>query len=678
MTVDLLDIKFILQWWLVLFLIGVISLPLTARIFSNFFDRGYIFSKIIGALLISYSVFLLGSLKILPFTETSIILVFGAFLVLNIFLIRRLANLKNNLKIFVFEEIIFLVALVFWAFIRAHEPSIHGLEKYMDFGFVNSILRTDYFPPKDMWYTPSPINYYYFGHLVTAVLTKFSGINSTITYNLMVATLFALTFTGVFSIGVNLVSKFHPPTGRIKFQILLGGLLTAILVTFTGNLHTIYTLFQPYIPANSPVPFWQLPFSPESFPNSYWYPNATRFIPFTIHEFPIYSFVVSDLHGHVLDIPFILSTVAFLLSILISKSLNILKVLFLSLLIAVMYMTNAWDGLIYAGLTLIIFIFLGYKSKNYKLYAICYTLIIIGSIILALPFSLHFKPFVSGIGIVKDHSPLYMLAILWGFFYFFVVSFIVFILRKKIHPIDIFILFLVLFSTILIMIPEFFYAKDIYPAHYRANTMFKLGYEAFIMLGIATGYIITRIILGIKYYVLRISITGLLLLVFIYPYFAINSYYGELKNYQGLNGLSYLNNLYPTDYQAIIWIRENIEGQPVILEANGDSYTDFARVSANTGLPTVVGWPVHEWLWRGSYNVAAPRITDIQTLYETPDIKVTKELIKKYHISLVFVGDLERQKYQSIYEDKFKEFGKIIFEKNQTRIYLIGQLADSI
>ena len=44
---------------------------------------------------------------------------------------------------------------------------------------------------------------------------------------------------------------------------------------------------------------------------------------------------------------------------------------------------------------------------------------------------------------------------------------------------------------------------------------------------------------------------------------------------------------------------KTIEGQPVVLEANGDSYSDYERVSAMTGLPTVLGWYVHEWLWRG-------------------------------------------------------------------------------
>jgi len=158
----------------------------------------------------------------------------------------------------------------------------------MDFGFLNSILRSDYFPPKDMWYTPLSINYYYFGHLVTAVITKLTSIPSFISYNLMLATLFALTFTASLSIGMNLFDKLQS-----SIKSVFAGLTSAILVSFGGNLTTIYTFFKAYVPAEKPVPFWQLPFLPFGFPNGYWYPNATRFIPFTIHEFPLYSFVVS-------------------------------------------------------------------------------------------------------------------------------------------------------------------------------------------------------------------------------------------------------------------------------------------------------------------------------------------------------------------------------------------------
>jgi len=738
------DIIFIFQWWIMLAVIGAIFLPITSLIFSNFFDKGYIFSKILGIAFLSYFIFIVGISKILPFTTSTIILLIWISLLGNLFILKRkllFIIIKERLPVFIFEEFLFLIALSFWSFIRANQPDIHGLEKYMDYGFVNSIIRSEYFPPKDMWFPPFSINYYYFGHLVTAMLTKLSNIPSSITYNLMLSTIFALTFTASFSIGANLIKNLKLQISNLK--LITGGLLTAFLVAFAGNLQVIYAFFKSY--GETPVPFWQLPFSISAFPNSYWYPNATRFIHNTIHEFPIYSFVVSDLHGHVLDIPFVLLTIALLLSLLLKSQVQnhksqinlniknqkkdssliafwnlefgIWNLLLISFLLAIMYMTNAWDGIIYLLLASIIFFYLKQYEKIILLFLVF--------IVLSLPFSLSFKPFASGIGVLcapdfltnlgnigpflfeKDHcqrSPFWQLMILYGFFYFWVISFLFKIkitiqnsktfknlgfkhlnfiknLKLKIENLpssDLFILILIGLSTLLIIIPEFIYIKDIYPAHYRANTMFKLVYQSFIMLSISSSYIIYRLISNWKMengkwkFPILIGFGSIgLFLVMIYPYFAINSYYEDLKNYKGLNGISYLKNLYPNDYQAILWLNKNIKGQPVILEAQGDSYTDYSRISANTGLPTVVGWPVHEWLWRGTYDIPAPRITDVQTLYETDDLKIAKNLIKKYNIEFIFLGDLEREKYTKLNENIFKELGTLIFQNSQTKIYQI-------
>ncbi len=237
---------------------------------------------------------------------------------------------------------------------------------------------------------------------------------------------------------------------------------------------------------------------------------------------------------------------------------------------------------------------------------------------------------------------------------------------------------LTLLATLLIIIPEFIYAKDIYPDHNRANTMFELVFQSFIMLSLVTGYAISRISYALKIkktlltrgmYVLFFFITlCLLTTVFTYPYFAISSYYGNLKTYRGLDGTKYLAEKYPSDAKAIVWLNKNVNGQPVILEAQGDSYTDFARISSNTGLPTVLGWTVHEWLWRGTYDIPAPRIDEIKTLYESKDLTQTKSLLQKYHVKYIFVGDLEKEKY-AIDEEKFKTLGKVVFENGMTRIY---------
>ena len=206
--------------------------------------------------------------------------------------------------------------------------------------------------------------------------------------------------------------------------------------------------------------------------------------------------------------------------------------------------------------------------------------------------------------------------------------------------------------------------------------MFKLGYQAFMMLGIFCAYALVRMRdnkeFSLPKHLYNSLYIFLFVLVAIYPYFAVNSYYGNLKTYHGLWGLNWLSTEYLQDYEAILWLRGNVSGQPVIAEAQGDSYTEYARVSANTGLPTIVGWPVHEWLWRGSYDEAGKRIPEVATVYESTDINAIQKILGKYNVSYIFVGTLEREKYPTMQEEKFNQFGKVVFESGETRIYKVG------
>lgn len=734
------DILIALQWWVGIFILGIIVFPITSLLFSPFLDKGYAFTKSIGVLFLSYAMLLLGTVHLLRFSFLNLILLLLIILSVELLLAKKYPkiilsihmSIKKSWRWIIVEESLFLIVFFIWVFIRSFSPEINGLEKYMDYGFLNSILRSDFFPAKDMWFTPLPINYYYFGHFMTGVLTKLTLLKSEYTYNLMIATLASLTFVSSFSLATNLYQQILQKKYFLK--IFVAGILSACIVTFSGNLHTLYTFFKPY-ENEHPVPLWNLTFSPATFPNSYWYPNATRFIYNTIHEFPIYSWTVSDLHGHVTDIPFVLTTLAYVFSLLLTfrsktvsdkkisifvkkhkVSIEIPSLLFplgiLGFLLACMYMTNAWDGLIYF---LLVIMLLLYKNFNFisskkgllkSLVTLCLHLlpasIMLGIffVLFSLPFSLFFKPFVSGVGVLctpdflsaKEHlgpllfeadhcqkSPFWQLLTLYGFFYFFAISlFITFKKMVKKYLSDVFVIMIFILSTILIAIPEFIYAKDIYPAHYRANTMFKLVFQAFIMLSLVSGYSISRVMHFLKtkngfhvkilYSVFFVVTLLMLSVVFVYPYYAVTSYYGDFKNYQGLNGIKYLSNKYPDDAKAIAWIKQHVSGQPVILEAQGDSYTDYARVSTNTGLPTVLGWTVHEWLWRGTYNIPAPRINEIKQMYESDDIKKVRLLLAKYHVRYIFVGQLENEKY-NVNEKVFKTIGRIVYKSGETKIY---------
>lgn len=761
------DIPYLYLFWLIIFSIGVFNLPLTLRLFNTFGDKGYIFSKILGLILISYTVWLLSSLRIAPFNLVNSIVVFVLWALFNLVLLIKSIKKEKKfiqslpIKLWIFEELLFTFIFVGWSLVRGYNPEIHGLEKFMDFGFINSLLRTSYMPPLDMWlsssnnpglYTGSfTINYYYFGHFVTSLLTKLSTVPASVTYNLMLGLLCAFTFMGSFSLTSNLFYIFSKKIKDIEFlskKVILSGILGGLLVAFGGNLHTIYAFTKGY-DFDTPKPVWEVLGKPNV--SRYWYPNATRFIPNTIHEFPLYSFVVSDLHGHVLDIPFVLFTLAFLFSIAISvknseklhgntiasfissiqSTVSFQKIILLGLVISVMYMTNAWDGIIYFGLSVLVFMVLfttlddnkNYSislfptfrihllSKNISLYLPRFLLIVftlgISYLLFSLPFNMHFVPFAKGIGvncvtpnssnqILCDFSPWWMLLILWGYFYFFALTFLITTIfpafkRMFTHSetsgltqSDVFATILIIISTGLLIAPELIFARDIYPAHYRANTMFKLGYQAFMMLGIASSFIIFRFVEHSPFKKIKNKFSLLakiwwkfafliLFLVLLYPFFATNSYYNGLKMYQGLDGLTWLWRVHPGDLATIEFFKETLgeKEQPVILEAVGQSYTDYARISANTGLPTVLGWPVHEWLWRGSFDESGKREREVKEIYEAKDKDSAKKLLDTFNVEYVIVGKLEKDQYHNLNESIFYELGTVVFEAGNTKVFQI-------
>ncbi len=710
MTSDLISI---FAWWLSIFGLSLLSLPIVFHIFSKFWDKGYIFAKTVSLILITYFTLILGVFKILPFNFfglSTLIILFLAFD--GLFLIRHhryqdfFATFKKNFSIFLVEELVFLIILTLWSLVRGFAPDIEGLEKYMDWGFVNTALRSQFWPPVDMWFSGEVINYYYFGHLIFALITKISGVISSVGYNLSIATVCSLTFTSTFSLVSNVTylsfnkkSKQVPCPAcppklrsceRVK-KAITAGLISALLLTFGGNLHSVFKIAKlNYTQNNSHFVFTQSAWT-KAF-SSYWYPDATRFIGHdpdtndkTIHEFPIYSFVVSDLHGHMNDIFIVLFFLAFLFASYQTKNISRNLVAAISgLILSVCYMTNAWDFAVY-GLVLAIFTFLinfqedGPKSLLKTI--LNGLLIIVFWYIFSYPFSLNFTPMMEGIKISDGHSPFYQLFVLYGGFWLICLPFVVKIIQllfqkqiKKINYSHLFIFSLIVTATILIIIPELFYIKDIYIyEHRRANTMFKLVYQAFMLYSLAGGYILVNASTLFKsafknFY--KILFATIFVIHLIYPYFAIKSYYSDLKDYKGLDGFKYLEELYPDNYLSILWINKNISSQPVMLEAPGDSYTTFDQVSSATGLPTVQGWIVHEWLWRGGYDAPAARQKDVDTIYESTDLSETKSLLNKYKVQYIFVGAKEYEKYKNLNPKKFENLGaKIIFQSGQTAIY---------
>ncbi len=584
---------------------------------------------------------------------------------------------RRHWRIFLIEELVFVVAFLFLWWTRSFQPEILGLEKFMDAGFIQAYLKSPTLPVGDIWFAGEAINYYSFGHFYLAVLTQLWQIDLAFAYNLLLAALLAMFAAQLFSLGFNWRMNLLKPHFKLS---LLAGFLAVILVAFGSNGHIIWFLIDK-----------------GSFAG-YWYPDATRFIERTIHEFPSYSFVVSDLHAHVLSLP----VATLLLALLWLWAVAVVnhwsrKVWALSLavgaLLGVLVMTNTWDVLVYTLLLGILsIILLLWRKISWRLLLQAAGLVIVSTLAIALVWYLNFEAISSGLRLANEHSPLWQLGVMWGG-HGAAALLLLFLLwrRRQLLKTQSFSLAFVsamaLGALVLVVFPELFYFEDIYKSHPRANTMFKLVFQAFMWLALLLALLISCLpsLLSVsakqrwrrwRARTLHILFIYLPLLAFValtsgaYPYLAYRSYYGNWQNHQGLNGLVWLWHKSPADYQIVAHLKRQHNQQVHIVEAVGESYSEFARISAFSGMPTILGWRVHQWLWRAGWDLPAARTTIVEQIYNQPTSTASREQLRELQISYIVVAEKEREAYPQLDLAGLLELGEIVWMDQQDN-YLI-------
>jgi uncharacterized membrane protein len=135
---------------------------------------------------------------------------------------------------------------------------------------------------------------------------------------------------------------------------------------------------------------------------------------------------------------------------------------------------------------------------------------------------------------------------------------------------------------------------------------------------------------------------------------------------------------HPDEYDAIRWLNRNVSGTPVILEATGDGYTDYARISSRTGLPTVLGWPHHERTWRGSDEPLNGRQEDVRQAYTSTSPREAKDILEKYDVEYVYVGYLEKEAYGEAGLAKFSTFMEVAYRNDGVIIYRMPREVETV
>jgi YYY domain-containing protein len=365
-----------LRWWFLLSFIGALMLPLCLAVFRRLPDRGYALSKPFGLLLLGYVFWLLNSLRVVPNSPRGIIFALVPLLALSTwFAWRELdglrAWLREHWRYILGIELLFFFVFITAVWLRTTVGEIGGTEQPMDLLYLTAATRADNFPMVDPWLSGNTAAYYYFGYLLVAMLGQLASVPADVAYNIGVGMVAALALVGATGVVYDLVhmreaavepvaqeaseprarpkesrprrrrqadgAPAAPPgegfsldLGALRWKPALFGLAGGLMLTVMGNLVYALVFASAYgIGGNGLYDWVDVDGLTGDVPRyGQWYPagffqffGSTRIYPLdnanfrVITEFPMFSFVLGDLHPHMMALPFVIMVVGLALTL---------------------------------------------------------------------------------------------------------------------------------------------------------------------------------------------------------------------------------------------------------------------------------------------------------------------------------------------------------------------------
>ena len=686
----------ILAWAVTVEALGLAALPLLRLFFGNRRDAALL-SRPLGLALVAYVAWAATLLPRIPFERRLIFFALVAVGLASYVLDRKTRGRGPDSRFFGPEE--GRAAAYFWTatgvflLIRAAVPEILGAEKFMDLAFLNSIARHGAMPPLDPWMSGKTINYYYWGYLLAATLAKLASVTPFVSYNLSIATFAGYSFCAAASLGA-----------RLSLGSRAAAVASGLATVFAGNVQgAIDALRAPFdkgfdywhasrVIANGDTinefPFFTF-FHADLHPHLLAFPYFLAAFVFAHRLFEQEPFPAGDApaarrrSGQALSY----AAAAFVAGTAIAA--------------------NAWN-LPSVAIALVFASALRRPREGPRLKirplvvgGLAGLATLLAALLLFRPYTLTYSLPYNGLGWTTQSSAVFEFLGVWGLFFALGIVALwpprpaeegarrrtdlllavsagaglaaaFYFGKPALLPIVFLALLAVpvavhsarepgaasdaaLFTTFLLLLAlgmiggcEFIYFKDSYGDKLqRMNTIFKFYHQAWPLLAtavvVAVGW--TWRAPGRRALGLRLVAGSAAVVALLYP---LNASASRLRQREGafsLDALPALARRNAGDAAAVVWLEQNAAGRSVILEATGDPYQEFARISSHTGLPTVMGWANHEGLWRSNDPEVGVRAQLVRGFYSTADEETALEIVKKFGVQYVVLGDLERKSH---------------------------------
>lgn len=810
-----------LRWWLAAMLVGAAAYPLARRLLAGHAGLALAFARPLGLLLAGYAWWLGASASVLPASRAgawiAALTLAGAGAALGWRDRAAIAaELRARRRLAIGLEALGATAMLAWAVYRAFYPDITqaGGEKTMEMAFLSGVLESPRFPPRDPWMSGEAISYYYFGFVIAAQLVHLSGVDRFVAFNLVVPLTLAMTLCGAFAVGHALAGMTPGATRRLRVA---AGATTAAALALLGNLSGALEVAYKagWLPASffrwldvrdlgagagvcggTDAPYAALAGRAglrltDYFPDRFlWWWRGSRILHDgcgeVIHEFPFFSFMLADVHPHVMALPYVLLTLALALVVL-GGGLPRLPGrpplapawLALPLVVGALAFLNTWDMPAYGFVLVAAYVLWRIRPpdaaddapdppRRVARDAAAFGVWLVGlALLLYLPFHLGFESQARGFAQAQHSSRAGQWLVHFGVAALLAGTTLVLVARRAGRPWshaaarawmmaaggagglavarwslsggegwtpwlpaalvavlamagaallarwlggatnaeaadpaeaedgarvpETFAALCVGTGLLLAAGTEFVYIRDLFDN--RMNTVFKLFYQAWVLLAIGGGYAACLVWLRLPRRAAAAwsaVAAAFVALALVYPVAAIWDRTQGLRLVQlraspeeggglgpwlaglSLDGLRYWQTSFPGDLAAARWLAENAPPGATLLEAGGGSYSHAGRIAMATGIPTVLGPDWHEIQWRGSDELVAPRKADLEAFYSgTLGEEDLRAMLERYDVRYVVLGDLEASTYgaQGALEQRLARLMVPVFDHAGTRIY---------